>query len=464
MKAPVRVRLTLLYSAVTVMTVIVIFGFTFVSLYRSLQQEDIRDLQNRLLGYWAQYQTGGMESLGEELNRDTFLMGDRLGLVRISDPDNVSLFFTWPEEWNAFNPRSLDMRPLDPRTVYELSSPDHDYNLEVAGIWLSEQYFLQLGAANRNRVALMRGLERNFLVIGVTSLLLAFAVGLLITTRSLRPVDRVTAVAREIVQTGRLDRRVEADAGGGELQELVEVINRMLQRIDALVVGLRETVDMVAHDLRTPLTRLRARAELALRNDDKDQAHHALVETIEQSDEILRMVHTLLDITEAESGIMKIQREQFAVLPLVKEIHDLYELVAEEREILLEYSVPDQLQMSGDRVRLRQVVANLVDNGLKYCRHGGTVSITVNATAPAESPGDVTIAVSDTGVGMVESELERMWDRLYRGPVQPEQPGLGLGLSLVRAVVQAHNGTVSADSTPGVGTTVTVTIPAAAHL
>ncbi len=455
MKTPVRIRLTVWYSVITVLTVVVIFGFTFVSLYRSLQQEDIRDLQNRLLGYWAQYQTGGMEALGEELNRETFLMGDRPGLVRIADPDNVSLFFTWPEDWEAFNPGSLNMYPLDPRALYELSSPDHDYNLEVAGIWLSEQYFLQLGAANRNRVALMRGLERNFLVIGVTSLVLAFGVGLLITTWSLRPVDRVTAVAREIVQTGRLDRRVEADAGGGELEELVQVINRMLARIDALVVGLRETVDMVAHDLRTPLTRLRARAELALRSDDGEHARQALVETIEQSDEILRMVHTLLDITEAESGIMKIQTDRFLILPLVQEIQDLYELVAEEREIALEFAVPEQLYVSGDRVRLRQVIANLVDNGLKYCRRGGTVTITAGTSSTAE----VVIAVSDTGVGMNTSELVRIWERLYRGPVQPEQPGLGLGLSLVRAVVQAHKGSVTADSTPGVGTTITVTLP-----
>ncbi|POR04095.1 hypothetical protein AU468_03740 [Alkalispirochaeta sphaeroplastigenens] len=452
-----RVRVTLLYTLVTVVGVAGIFGFTFFTLYRTLQQDDLRDMQNRMLGYWAQFQTGGLEALKEDINRETFLVGERLAVVRVADRLNQTIFFSWPDTWGGFEVGRLEVLPLDARTLYTLQSPNHDYELDVAGIWLSDDYHLQLGVSTRNRVRLLRVFERSFLGISLAVAGLGFLVGLFIADRTLRPIDRVTAVARHIVETGRLDGRVEERARGRELEELVGVINAMLTRIARLVDGLRNTVDTVAHDLRTPLTRLRARAELALREGGSDQAEQALVETVEQSDEILRLVNTLLDITEAESGVMPLKKEALSLRSLIRDVVDLYELAAEEREVSLVTQCPEELIVLGDPVRLRQVLANLVDNAVKYCRRRGEVRISGEALPEG---GAVRLGVTDTGVGLAREELERVWDRMYRGPVQPEQTGLGLGLSLVRAVVSAHGGRVRAESDRGRGTTFTVDLPA----
>jgi signal transduction histidine kinase len=468
MMVSARIRLTFLYTLVTIASVAILFAFSFYSLYRTLRQDDLRDMQNRMLGYWAQFQTGGLEALEEDIGRETFFVGERLAMVRVADRSNNTAAFSWPERWNSFNVARLEMLPLDDKRMYELHSPDHDYHIEVAGIWLSEEYHLQLGISSRNRVRLMRIFERSFLMIAAAVAGLGFLVGLLIAGRTLRPIERVTAVARQIVDTGRLDGRVEEKTGGQELRELVVVINAMLVRIERLVDGLRNTVDMVAHDLRTPITRLRARAELALRSEDGDQARTALEETVEQSDEVLRMVNTLLDITEAESGVMPLHREPLYPAGLIREVVDLYELSAEDRELRFIEECPEDLVVSADRIRLRQVLANLVDNAVKYCRRGGTITIRGryrgsrddgSHDAHAREGGTVCLSVTDTGIGLDEIELERVWERMYRGPVQPEQSGLGLGLSLVRAVVIAHGGSVRAESTRGQGTTFTVELP-----
>lgn len=449
-----RLRLTVLYTSISIFSVVAIFALTFFSLYRTLQQDDMREMQNRLLSYWAQFQTGGVDLLRDEIGVDNLLVGERPFFVRVADTDNETVFFSYPRVWQSFNFDRLERMELEPNRIRVLRSDEYDYTVEVSGIWLSEQYFLQLGLSDQNRQRLMGLFQRNFLVIAAVVALAGFGVGLVTATRALRPISRVTAVARQIVDTGRLDARVEQGTGGRELKQLVDVINAMLGRIERLVDGMRNTVDMVAHDLRTPITRLRARAELALRSGDATDTEAALVETVEQSDEILRLVNTLLDITEAESGVMQLSREQVELAALLAEVRDLYEMVAEDRGITLRLDAPEALSVEADRLRLRQVVANLVDNAVKYCREDGLVTLSAR-----EVGDEVELAVSDTGAGLSDTERERVWDRMYRGPIQPDQRGLGLGLSLVRAVVQAHNGEVEVESTPGQGSRFSVRLP-----
>ncbi len=456
-----RLRLTLIFTGISIGSVVVVFALTVFSLYRTLQQDDLRDMRNRLLVYWAQFQTGGIELLQTEIDVDNILFGERPFFVRIADRANRTLFFSYPGVWESFGIVQLDTLPLNPNTIHVLTSPGHDYELEVAGIWLADDYFLQLGLSTQDRTQLLGLFQRNFFLMAAAVVGIGFVVGLVTASRALRPISRVTTVARHIVDTGRLDGRVEQGTGGGELTQLVDVINAMLARIDRLVAGMRDTVDMVAHDLRTPITRLRARAELALRDGGDEEAHAALVETVEQSDEILRLVNTLLDITEAESGVMRLDPEPVHLATLLGEVRDLYELLAEERSITIRLDVTEEVVVEADWLRLRQVVANLVDNAVKYCREGGLVTISGGATAdPDTGVSAVRIAVSDTGPGLDEAERERVWERMYRGPVQPTNSGLGLGLSLVRAVVLAHEGRAWVESGAGRGARFVVELPA----
>jgi signal transduction histidine kinase len=266
-------------------------------------------------------------------------------------------------------------------------------------------------------------------------------------------VQHLTQAFQSIIRTGRLDARAPERGGSGELDALVSLYNGMLAKIETLVNGMREALDNVAHDLRTPLARLKAAVETALAGPPSGQ-RRALESCLEETESILTMLNTLMDISEAESGVMRLAPTRVRLAGLIDDLRELYGYVAAERGIELEGQVPPELEVDADLNRLRQVIANLLDNALKYTPAGGRVWI------EAASEGDgARIMVRDTGPGIPAEELPHIWERLYRGDRSRSTPGLGLGLSLVQAIVQAHGGKVEARSLPEGGAEFTVRLP-----
>jgi signal transduction histidine kinase len=280
--------------------------------------------------------------------------------------------------------------------------------------------------------------------------------GSALTWQAFRPVRELLDTLRQIAQTGRLDARVPVGNQGDVLSELGRVSNAMLGRIEHLVTGMRDALDAVAHDLRTPIARVRGRAEQALlAPPDVDRYRAALEDTVEEADRVSALLTTLMDISEAEAGTMQLRRETIEVARVLRETVDLYEDLAEARGVrLTSAGAPAGLTVDADYARLRQALANLVDNAVKYTPEGG--GVTVGAES---SPGMVTFVVCDTGPGIAEHQRGRIWERLYRGEAGEKERGLGLGLSLVRAVVEAHGGHAAVNSAPGQGSTFTLTFP-----
>lgn len=326
-------------------------------------------------------------------------------------------------------------------------------DLDVFALRLSASHLLIVGRTTGRQEALVEGLRDSSIVVLIGICLLGLGGGLFFSQRVLRPVRGLTDAVRH-VQSGDMSRRIDVPAVQGELAELEAQFNLMLDQIEQLVVSMRDAFDGVGHDLRMPLSRMRARIESALLNEvSYKEQREVLMDCAEEVERISILVRTLLDVTLAESGQMTLSKEKFFINELCEDVCSLYEMVAEERGIRLEYNV-ESYQIYGDRTRLMQALANLVDNAVKYSPDNGVV--VVAATEELES---AMVIVNDSGEGVPVAERERIFEKFYREDKSRSTKGLGLGLSLVSAVMKAHGGSVSIGDGVFGGAEVTMRLP-----
>ncbi len=253
----------------------------------------------------------------------------------------------------------------------------------------------------------------------------------------------VTATA---IAAGDLTRRVRRSGRGDELDQLADVINEMLERISRLMDGVRQVSNAIAHDLRTPITRARSRLEeAALRAGSEAELRSAVERAITDLDGVVSIFQALLRISEIEAGSRRASFAQVDVAPMLRDVVELYEVIAEERDVTMVVRIPETMPLFGDRALVQQATANLVDNALKLSPPGSTVRLEGSA-----GPHGLEIRVADQGPGIPEAEREHAVQRFYRGESARNTPGSGLGLTLVSAVAQLHGGILRLeDASPG---------------
>ncbi len=448
----IQFKLTLAFLIVFVISTTVFHLVSFYSLYTSLRSDDHAALRSRLLSYWAQFQIGGMPMLLEDLDLEKLLGGERPALVRVSGLDGRTVLLLHPAAWSAFPLEELSgFERYGLEQVRTLDAPGLEFGLEVAAINLGDRYVLQVGLSTEGRDRLLRAFVRNFVFVVVSISAVGFFLGLVLTSRYLRPLGKLNDVIGEILSTGQVSARIERSETGDEFDILIESFNRMLASIDGLLAGMKSTLDTVAHDLRTPMTRMRGVAEIALRGEpDLEKYREALSDCLEESESVVKLLDAIMELSEAESGLSSTTDEPVELLALLGDVVDLYAFAAEERAVSIEGPVagatPSEYYVSGDPARLRQMIANLLDNAVKYSPPSGTVRVSLRVSGEQVEQGrpekQVILEVEDTGAGIAAEELPYIWERLYRGREAEGRPGLGIGLSLVKTVVEAHSGQV----------------------
>ena len=442
-------RIVLIYVFVFAVSATVLVGFTYWNTERALDAQTDQIIDAEILGLSEQYQRLGLRGLADvvvsrSLNGGSglYLLADGVGRTLAGNLDE------WPR-----------------RVAHDGEFIEFDYDRRVQGQLVSRRArgrafalvggFELLVARDVYERHLTKRLFTTTLPWSVGLMLLFGLVGGALMSRNvLRRLEQINRTSAEIV-AGDFSRRVPVTGTDDEFDELAENLNHMLDRTERLMKGMREVADSVAHDLRTPLTRLRGMAELALSpNAEPAATREALADCVEESERVLAMLNTLMDITEAEAGMMKLQRVPVDLCQLVREVVELYQYVAEERKVTLHTELPAACEADMDRNRIRQVFANLLDNAIKYTPEGGRVTIAVR-----DEPDQAVAVFRDTGIGIPAEEQEKIWARLYRGDKSRSQRGLGLGLSLVKAVVEAHGGKVTVSSHANEGSEFTVKLP-----
>jgi len=405
-------RLGVWYATLFIAGSLTIVLLTYFVTSALLAQRDRQIIDSKLGTYAAAYASGGLDGLTEVVRAEQLTAPERL-FVRVRDWRGVqALVLSQFKGWD-------------------------EGSLETGEIRLPDGTLLQVGKSTDLRDDVLARFRAALGLVTLSIFIIALTGGALATQSAQAPIRKLIAAVERIIRTGRTDERVPLVEKRDAIDELSALFNQMLDRIEGLVTGMRGALDNVSHDLRTPMTRLRGSAELALAGPaDLDRYREALADCVEEADRVLVMLTTLMDISEAESGAIELHRE-----------------MAEAKGVTLESHVDDSVVASIDRLRLEQVAANLLDNAIKYTPSDGRVDISV-----AREGGQAVLRIRDSGIGIPAPELPRIWERLFRGDQSRTERGLGLGLSLVKAIVEAHGGSVNVESTPGQGSTFTVAL------
>lgn len=270
--------------------------------------------------------------------------------------------------------------------------------------------------------------------------------GLLTSRNFLRRIDAITETNQTIMD-GDLSRRMPISGTGDELDRLSLSLNEMLEQIERLMAGMKEVTSNVAHDLKTPLTRLRARVETVLRSGNETEYRATLMKTIEESDRLLQTFNSLLSIARAEAGHAREGLQEVNIGNILEEVAEFYEPIVEEAGGSLKINSADGIMVRADRQLMAQVVGNLIDNALKYGGTSNGVEIQIDSKLKGHS---VEITVADKGGGIPEEFRERVKGRFVRLDESRSKPGNGLGLSLVASVMKLHGGQFQLDdNAPG---------------
>ena len=300
---------------------------------------------------------------------------------------------------------------------------------------------------NLNRLLLI------FLCSLVAMLSIALAIGYLLASNVSNGINRIAAAAREI-ESGSYGKRVQRGSEGLEINALIDAFNDMTGKTEKLLTELKTISENIAHDLRTPLTRMRGKAEVSLYSDTDSELAGVIAE---ECADMLEMINTMLEITQTEYRFDNMRMTRVDLRELTLRSLDLFSTIAEDRQIALTSTLPDtETVLSGHASKLQRMVANLLDNAFKFTPHGGAVSI-----ALTQSADRITLTIADTGCGIPTVDQPHIFERFFRSSVGRTLPGNGLGLCLARAIVHAHAGSIHVQSVLGKGTAFTVTFPRA---
>lgn len=440
-------RLAALYGVLFATAAVALFGFLYWRTLTLIDAETDAAIASEIAGLNEQYRQRGL-----------------VGLVRIvaerssAQPDSANVYLLTRSD---FTPLAGNLKrwPAEARRtpagiVFDLAGEeDSGVGFARARTFVLDGNFRLLVGRDLRQREKLRAVVTESLALGLAAtLVLGLMAAMLAARKLLQRVEAINRTGQRIIK-GDLKQRVTLTGAGDELDRLAENLNAMLEQIERLMTGMREVTDNIAHDLRGPLTRMKARLELALlaRRHDPGDDRAAIEAAIADTDRLLATFNALLSIAEAESGAVHQSMQPVDLGKLAADVAELYAPALEEKGLALETEIKECPAVQGSRQLLFQAIANLLENAMKYTQANGRVNVAVGAAA-----GGAVLTVSDTGPGIPADMRAKVLERYVRLDQARSTPGSGLGLSMVAAVAKLHGATLALDdNAPGLKVTLT---------
>jgi len=453
----ISARIALMFSLTLALGLVAAFATTYFQLANSLEASNRQVLTAKLQEFSTVLSTEGVKGLrllqANEKNR----IINAPFMIRVLNENGEAIYMKPSVQEEHFDFSSLHEREAHPEQIlgwHALSAINDEDKFDMLADKVDGGFYLQVGTSSEDRQEMLENVLKIFGVTEGIIAIISIGLGMWYARRSLAPLRRLISTMNEI-ERGDLSKRVEFGKAQDEIHHITETFNRMIARIENLVQIMRESLDNVSHDIRTPLTRLRVVAEDALLSDNIEYQREALSECAESSMEISSLVDQLMNISEAQAGTLSLKYDLSNIRDILEDVADIYEFVALEKRIqVVIQPIEEELLWSLDRKRIKQVLGNLVDNAIKFSPSDTTVIM-----AAERKSQELVISVLDQGPGIPASEVNRIWDRLYRGDKSRTTKGSGLGLAIVKSIVEAHDGRVAVSLEPNRGLRFSIYIP-----
>jgi heavy metal sensor kinase len=452
-------RLTLWYAGIFTVSSLLAFLFFYLEVTSIIRQRTDAELSEIVQEFSALMAAKGIDAVKRTMITEAKDDGESKIFYRLLSSDGNEIASSNLTPWGRVSTNRAALgRATDPASpVFEtLAFQGREHKVRIVYGALGPDAVLQIGWSLEDDELFVAEFQEIFGTTVAVVMVFAALLGWFMAKRALASVAEVTRTA-QVISGGDFEQRVPVKGRGSEIDRLATTFNGMLDRIQTLVTEMKQMTENIAHDLRSPITRIRGIAEMTLTTGKAiDEYEAAAADTVEECDRLLEMINTMLYIAEAEATAGKLAMEQVDMARVVRGACELFQPVAEDQGLNLVARIDGDLKVRGELQGLQRMVANLIDNALKHTPSPGIVTVSVNGD---EKQG--VISVQDTGIGISQEELPRVFERFYRCDRSRSRPGVGLGLSLVKAIVHSHRGQITVMSTPNAGTTFTVTLPRA---
>ena len=452
------VRLTLWYAGIFMLTSCVAFLFFYFLITSVIRDRTDQDLLGEARTLSSILNVQGMKAVKRQIIFEAQAAGEKKIFFRLLSFAGEEFSSSNMSYWRDIGIGKAAVEQLinENRPIFNtVSLPDRKHNIRILYTVIGRNIILQLGQSMENYTRFIEAFRKIFVATMASLFIVAAIIGWFMARRAVAGVEAVTRTARQISE-GSLEERVPVKKHQDEIDQLAITFNQMLDRIQALVTGIREMSDNIAHDLKSPITRIRGISEVTLTTGASDKEYETMAaSTIEECDRLLDMINTMLVISKTEAGVNTLDTRNMDITAIVRDACELFQAPAEDKDLGLVCDAQGNFSISGDNRLIQRMIANLLDNAIKYTPAGGTVHVSVHP----QNNHSVAITVKDTGVGISDRDISRIFERFYRCDPSRSEAGIGLGLSFARAIARAHNGDITVSSSPDKGSKFTVTLP-----